>query len=497
VSDEIVDTVIKATSVLQPAIVEMLLIDDDPYVPKDLNGLLPFYERSTLAELTILDFWMHYTAFILLCESSFTLGDDTPTAAFLRYAYSRYRSAVKDYGPNLSPTRFAAAYFQAKNPFGGSCETTLNAGMKLCSYFARKQSDTLLVELLLETRSALALFALRDLKVKDTRNVRTVLDGLASDEIRWNKAAVATSDDPDDLPNEAVETKRVAGSVDAGTSVPPVRVSGDPIAVARQSLAELIGLDTVKEEVKRFEAFLRIQTQRRSANLPVSKQTLHFVFRGNPGTGKTTVARILGEFLRGYGHLAKGHVVETDRAGLVAEFLGQTAIKTHAKINEAMDGILFIDEAYTLARGDSGRDPFGQEAIDVLLKRMEDDRGRLVVIVAGYPAPMDTFIGSNPGLESRFTRYLSFPDYTASELFQIVEHFARLGDYRLSEEAAQKFRARLQDAYDKRTDRFGNARFARNLFQEAEMRQALRLSDTTTSSRIALQTIEGADVPDR
>jgi SpoVK/Ycf46/Vps4 family AAA+-type ATPase len=262
-------------------------------------------------------------------------------------------------------------------------------------------------------------------------------------------------------------------------------------------LAELIGLETVKEEVRRFEAFLRIQTQRRSANLPVSKQTLHFVFQGNPGTGKTTVARILGEFLRGYGHLAKGHVVETDRAGLVAEYVGQTAVKTHQKINEAMDGILFIDEAYTLARGDSGRDPFGQEAIDVLLKRMEDDRGRLVVIVAGYPDPMSTFIRSNPGLESRFTRYLSFPDYSASELFEIVKHFARQGDYRLSDDAAEKFKERLQNAYDNRTERFGNARFARNLFQEAEMRQALRLSDTTTSSRIELQTIEAPDVPDQ
>jgi len=282
---------------------------------------------------------------------------------------------------------------------------------------------------------------------------------------------------------------------DVGTAADQEPDSSAILAEAIRELSDLIGLPTVKEEMRRLDAYLNICNQRRQAGLPLGSHTLHFVFYGNPGTGKTTVARILGKILCGYGLLKRGHVVETDRAGLVADYLGQTAGKTDAKVREALDGILFIDEAYTLARGDQ-HESFGQEAIDTLLKRMEDYRDRLVVVVAGYPQPMRDLILSNPGLESRFTRFFQFHDYTAPELCAIFEVFASKDHYLLDSEARQFISDLFHRAFSERNERFGNARYCRNIFEETTSRQALRLaSKGAPSTKDELRSIIGIDIP--
>ena len=242
-------------------------------------------------------------------------------------------------------------------------------------------------------------------------------------------------------------------------------LEGDPY----QELDDLIGLGSVKEEVRSLANFVKLQKEREAKGLKTAKVSYHLVFYGSPGTGKTTVARIVGRIYKDLGVLKKGHTVETDRAGLCGQYVGQTGPKTDSVIAKALDGVLFIDEAYSLVpEGGAGND-YGQEAISTILKRMEDYRDRLVVIVAGYKNEMQRFIDSNPGLQSRFNRYIDFPDYSGDELSQIFKMYMKKNQYTLSKEAETYLKERFDYAVAHKDRNFGNARYARNVFELTEL----------------------------
>ena len=240
-----------------------------------------------------------------------------------------------------------------------------------------------------------------------------------------------------------------------------------------EELESLVGLTTIKDDVKELMAFVKIQKMRSDAGLRSVPVSLHLVFTGNPGTGKTTVARIIGRLYKQIGVLSKGQLVEVDRSGLVAGYVGQTALKTQEQIKKAMGGVLFIDEAYALAQKD---DAFGQEAIDTVLKAMEDHRDDLVVIVAGYTKPMEKFINSNPGLKSRFNKYFEFPDYTIDELEAIFYLNCQKYDYIVEEDAKKQIRARIIGRKMMRQENFANAREVRNMFEDIITNQARRVA---------------------
>ncbi|MBO7630311.1 MAG: AAA family ATPase, partial [Bacteroidales bacterium] len=245
-------------------------------------------------------------------------------------------------------------------------------------------------------------------------------------------------------------------------------LNGDP--GSRKALDNLIGLESVKQEVTALTNFIRIQNARSQKGLKASPITYHCVFTGNPGTGKTTVARILANIYKELGVVSKGHLVETDRSGLVGEYVGQTAVKTNKVIDHALGGILFIDEAYSLLGG--GEEDYGKEAVATLLKRMEDNRKRLVVILAGYTNEIKSFIDSNPGLQSRFSRYIEFPDYNADELYQIFLKRLKEFDYTITPSAAAALKSYFGEAVAHKDANFGNARFVRNVFERTLQRQA-------------------------
>ncbi len=258
-------------------------------------------------------------------------------------------------------------------------------------------------------------------------------------------------------------------------------------------LDELIGLDSVKAEVKNLINLLKIIDIRKKNGLKAPSVTKHFVFTGNPGTGKTTVARLLSQIYCSLGILSKGHLVEVDRSGMVAAYMGQTAIKVKEVIDKARGGVLFIDEAYSLANETPGGD-FGQEAIDTLVKAMEDEREDLIVIVAGYPDLMENFIKANPGLKSRFQKTLHFPDYNAEDLFKVFLKFCKENDYRLSDEAADYLKLQLEEYVRNADEYFGNARDVRNFLDIAISAQANRLLEENTTDPEALITLTPADL---
>lgn len=257
-------------------------------------------------------------------------------------------------------------------------------------------------------------------------------------------------------------------------------------------LNSLIGLDDVKRDVQEMVNFLKIQQLRASKGMSTTPTSKHLVFYGNPGTGKTTIARLLSEIYKALGVISKGHLVETDRAGLVAGYIGQTALKVHEVVNKALGGILFIDEAYTLTG--EGQD-FGSEAIDTLLKLMEDNRDDLIVIVAGYTGKMSKFLATNPGLKSRFNKYLSFNDYSPEQLQKIFLRLCENGSFKLTAEAEQKLLGIFKILYEVKDETFGNARLARNLFEQTVNNQANRIIALTDITEELLSTIEVVDIP--
>ena len=257
-------------------------------------------------------------------------------------------------------------------------------------------------------------------------------------------------------------------------------------------LDNLIGLSEVKKIVREIYAFIEIQRRREQEKLNTEPLVLHMIFKGNPGTGKTTVARIMSKFFCEIGVLSRGHLIEVERADLVGEYIGHTAQKTREQLKKAYGGILFIDEAYSLARG--GEKDFGKESIDVLVKAMEDHKNELILILAGYQKEMEGFLETNPGLRSRFPIHIDFPDYNQKELMRIAERMFLSRQYSLSADTQSALLKILLSHQNSVAENFGNARTVRNIIEKAIRRQAVRLMAKASTTRQELMTIEPADL---
>jgi stage V sporulation protein K len=264
------------------------------------------------------------------------------------------------------------------------------------------------------------------------------------------------------------------------------------VGLVMQELDNLVGMKNIKKQINELVHYIDTQSKRKDVGLPTTTLTLHMAFIGNPGTGKTSVARILGEIYKTMGLLKSGHLVEVDRKDLVGEYVGHTAVKTIKKVAEAMGGILFIDEAYTLAK-DSSND-FGQESIETLLKAMEDYRDRFAVIVAGYPREMNYFLDSNPGLKSRFSTIIKFEDYTPEELEEIFKKQLLSFEYEIIPEALQKIREKIDEIHKAKGKNFSNARLIRNLFDQIVRKQSVRISNQSIVEKSQLVKIVLEDV---
>lgn len=312
----------------------------------------------------------------------------------------------------------------------------------------------------------------------------------ASAGAKISEKADSASSDKKDPPKTAASTGQEDPKAPEEDSLPPENIED-----LKNELDSYIGLGAVKDEVRDLINMVTVWKMRREHDLPSPELSLHMVFSGNPGTGKTMIARFMSRVYHSLGILSKGHLVEVDRSGLVAGYVGQTAIKTASVIERAKGGVLFIDEAYSLSSGKAEND-FGGEAIETILKAMEDNRDDLIVIVAGYTDLMEEFIDSNPGLQSRFNRYLDFADYTVDEMMDIFKLQCKKNFYVLSEEddgaAASALRELITDR--SRDDDFGNARGIRNLFEKILIEQANRLAVSENVTRESLMTITKSDI---
>ena len=303
--------------------------------------------------------------------------------------------------------------------------------------------------------------------------------------------------DNPELPAENDEKQNDTDDNDSGTPSSDLEADAIPEASLEELLEKLdtlVGLDSIKKNVRSLINYVKIRGLRTENELTNPPLSLHMVFMGNPGTGKTTVARILSEIYRAIGVLSKGQLVEVDRSGLVAGYVGQTAIKTTEVVQSAIGGILFIDEAYSLAPDVGSGNDFGRESIETLLKLMEDHRDDLIVIVAGYSEPMERFIASNPGLESRFNRYFIFEDYNSEELYTIFSLMCKRSEYVLNEDAAEYAQKHFSEIHDMRDENFGNARHVRNYFENIVSIHSDRVSVLDEHTRETLMTVIKEDL---
>ena len=323
-------------------------------------------------------------------------------------------------------------------------------------------------------------------KERRERNVRDKINQLSNE----GKAQLSIETEVETM--EEAERKPVAVATKTPGEDP--EKPKEPEKSGMEELNELVGLKTVKHDVEELIGLAKVRKMREEKGMKAVPMSLHLVFSGNPGTGKTTVARILGKLYKEIGILSTGQMIETDRSGLVAGYVGQTAIKTQKKIQEAMGGILFIDEAYMLNQKDEN---FGQEAIDTILKAMEDHRDEFIVIVAGYTQLMKEFVESNPGLKSRFNKFFEFPDYTNEELQEIFELQCKKYQYKLTEEADKAVREEIIRLEEAKGENFANAREVRNLFEKIIANQAARVSSLEDVDEETLSTITIDDLTDK
>ena len=317
----------------------------------------------------------------------------------------------------------------------------------------------------------------------DTTGVRRAKTGL-------NPLDYVTSGEPSFVDKHQMQTQTTGG--DVGTEPAAAEEEKPDFDELMGQLESLVGLDEVKKDVKNLVNLMKVRRLRQENGLPVPPMSLHMVFMGNPGTGKTTVARLISGLYAAIGVLSKGQLVEVDRSGLVAGYVGQTALKTQEVIKSALGGVLFIDEAYSLSAG--GENDFGREAIETILKAMEDHRDDLIVIVAGYDGPMENFLSSNPGLESRFNKYFYFPDYNGEQLMSIFRAQCEKNGYQLTEEADKAAVAMFTKLYEERDDNFGNGRDVRNCFEDMIVRQANRVAVMEEPGKDDLMTVMPEDL---